>query len=57
MYFTHAYFLNVDKIETIEDIKIVLKSLQLSFDNPNGELKKFCDYKEKESVKIEWTES
>ena len=56
MYFTHAYFLNVDKIETIEDVKIVLKTLQLIFDNPNEELKQFCDYKEKEKVKIEWTQ-
>ena len=40
----HQYVIDWDKVKYFEDLVVILKSLELSFENPNEELKKICKF-------------
>jgi hypothetical protein len=47
MYFTHHYIIDWDKVKTTEDLIVILKEINLSFENPSKEMKKLCVFVKK----------
>ena len=45
----NQYVIDFDKVESIDDIKVILKSLQLGFERPSEELKKLCVFVDKQT--------
>lgn len=55
MYFVNHFIIDFDKVKDIEDIKTILKSIHISFEQITPELEPFCKYVNKqtgEEVKI-----
>ena len=44
MYFLQHYIIDWNKVKTQDDLVIILKNLQLSFENPSEDLIKLCKY-------------
>jgi hypothetical protein len=44
MYLLQHWIIDWDKVKTQEDLIIILKNLQLGFENPSEDLKKLCKF-------------
>lgn len=44
MYFLQHWVIDWDKVKTQQDLITILKNLQLSFDKPDEDLKKLCNF-------------
>jgi hypothetical protein len=49
MYQLTTHVIDFDKVNTIDDIKVILKNLRLSFDRPDDDLKNLCNHVYKEN--------
>jgi hypothetical protein len=50
-YYLQHYVIDWDKVKTNNDLIVILKELNLGFDNPSEELKKMCKFVNKSDGK------